>query len=150
MYERIIRMANRTAERFGTRDPEEICRRLGIVVVHTDLPKMVSGFYMENGGRQAVVISDVLEPPYSDVCVAHELGHALLHKGINTVFISENTNLVVGKYEREADLFAVSLLMDETDAGLFDKSTEEIASETALPEYAVEMWWIHKKPHCVR
>lgn len=46
------------------------------------------------------------------VC-AHELGHALLHPGINTPFLKASTLFSVNKLEREANEFAVELLLPD-------------------------------------
>ncbi|MCQ5203515.1 ImmA/IrrE family metallo-endopeptidase [Mordavella massiliensis] len=44
------------------------------------------------------------------VC-AHELGHMLLHKKANAIFMDSRTQLNTTKYENEADRFAMSLLI---------------------------------------
>lgn len=46
------------------------------------------------------------------VC-AHELGHAVLHPGLNTPFMKANTLLSTDRIEREANTFAVELLMPD-------------------------------------
>lgn len=46
------------------------------------------------------------------VC-AHELGHALLHRNINTPFLSKNTLFSIDKIERQANTFAVELLLPD-------------------------------------
>ncbi|WP_425059172.1 ImmA/IrrE family metallo-endopeptidase [Sporomusa carbonis] len=46
------------------------------------------------------------------VC-AHELGHAIYHHDINTPFLKANTLFSTAKIEREANIFAVELLMPD-------------------------------------
>lgn len=112
MTERVVQLAKQLKEEYKTDDPYELCRCLGITLVRTDLPDSIDGFYMEQGGRQAIVIKAALESPFDIACAAHELGHAVLHKGMNTIYLSDRTPSVTSKYEREADLFAAVLLLD--------------------------------------
>ncbi len=139
MTKNIFALAQNLKETHGTSKPKELCAILGISYVVADLPDSVKGFYMENGGRQAVVVSNSLPEKQRTVCAAHELAHAILHKGLNAVFITESTNLVLGKFEREADLFATSLLLNENLTDEY-QSTGEICSDTGLPEYAVQSY----------
>jgi Zn-dependent peptidase ImmA (M78 family) len=44
------------------------------------------------------------------VC-AHELGHAVLHPDINTGFLKKHTLFPIGRFEREANEFAINLLL---------------------------------------
>ena len=91
-------------------------------------------------GKQAVVISDSIKAPLDSACTAHELGHALLHKGVNAVFLTDSTNFVTGRYEREADLFAAALLINVEDIIQNGSSIERIAKITGVPSYAVEQY----------
>ncbi len=98
---------------------------------------------METADGVSVVISNTLRSPDDRACAAHELGHALLHRGVNTFFLSENTNLVCGRYEREADLFAAALLLDEEALAL--GNINDISNYTGVPEYAVRIMCDHIK-----
>ncbi len=139
MTRNIFSLAHRLKETHETNNPKELCAILGISYVIADLPDSINGFYMENGGRQAVVVSDSLPERQRTVCAAHELGHAVLHKGMNAVFITENTNLPLGKFEREADLFATSLLLGDTFAEEYS-NTQSISTDIGLPEYAIQSY----------
>lgn len=140
MIRRIIDLAEKTKQDYGTCDPCELCRCLGITLLHADLPRRINGFYMETAGKQAVVISDSIKAPLDSACTAHELGHALLHKGVNAVFLTDSTNFVTGRYEREADLFAAALLINVEDIIQNGSSIERIAKITGVPSYAVEQY----------
>ncbi len=143
---RFIKLTEELKSKYKTADPFELCRCLGFLVIRTDLPKSVRGFFMETADGVSVVISNTLPSPVDRACAAHELGHALLHRGINTFFLSENTNLVGGRYEREADLFAAALLLDEEALSLGNVC--DIAKLTGIPEYAVGIMcdYIKAKP----
>lgn len=44
---------------------------------------------------------------------AHEMGHMLLHKNANTIFMDSRTMLNTNRYEKEADIFAMNLLVGD-------------------------------------
>ena len=46
---------------------------------------------------------------------AHELGHMLLHKKSNAIFMDSRTQLNTSKYEIEADRFAINLLVPDDE-----------------------------------
>ncbi len=140
MIRRIMNLAEQLKQEYNTCDPSELCRCLGITLLRADLPRRINGFYMETAGKQAVVISSSIKEPLDNACTAHELGHAILHKGINTVFLTDSTNFVTGRYEREADLFAAALLINIEDTRQSGGSVEEISKMTGVPCYAVEQY----------
>lgn len=138
MNKRIEQCALSLKQKYGTNDPLELCRCLGITFLKTDLPRKLSGFYMEKSGRQAIAVSEALSSTAERAVIAHELGHALLHRGLNLLFLCENTNFVQGRYEREADMFAAALLIDKNEARSGDRSLEDVSRESGVPLYAVE------------
>lgn len=140
MTRMILCLAEKLKQEYGTCDPKELCRCLGITLLRADLPRKINGFYMETAGKQAVVISSAIGAPLDTACTAHELGHALLHKGVNAVFLTDSTNFVTGRYEREADLFAAALLLDSEDIKENGDSFEDISKMTGVPCYAVEQY----------
>lgn len=62
--------------------------------------------YLDN---EIVFIRDDLPSEYEKFVLAHELGHAILHTEINLAAYNSNL-LVKGKYERQANYFALKLL----------------------------------------
>ena len=100
-------------EEHGTRDPFAIASAMGMKIIVCPLPESIRGFYLMLFDTQLIYINDALEgAPQAETC-AHELGHALLHPALNTLFIKANTDMLVGRYEREAELFSVCLLYDD-------------------------------------
>ena len=74
-------------------------------------------------------------------CLAHELGHAILHEQLNWAFLSQNTYFVTEKYEREADLFAAYLLLGSPiKEKLQNKSLQEISEKYHIPLAIIEEW----------
>ena len=121
---------------FGTADPYEICRRMNIILTTAPLPKVTRGFCLTLKSGRAIVVNDALNRKEAKACIAHELGHIVLHEGLNYIFMSQNTCMVTGKYEREANVFAAHLL---TDGFVLDDGVtiSQIAAKFALPEDAI-------------
>ena len=111
MEQTIKQQAGNLIKKFGTADPAEICRRMNIILTTAPLPKVTRGFCLTLKSGRAIVVNDQLNSKEAKACIAHELGHIVLHEGLNYIFMSQNTCMVTGKYEREANLFAAYLLM---------------------------------------
>jgi len=109
----IKKLTHALREEHGTRDPFAIARAMGMQIIVCPLPESIRGFYLMLFDTQLIYINDTLEgAPQAETC-AHELGHALMHPDLNTLFIKANTDMLVGRYEREAELFSVCLLYDD-------------------------------------
>lgn len=113
--ERIREIAARLVSLYGTGDPFEICENLDIAVLTVELPFQIRGFYSRILQTPIIYLNTALrdERERRAVC-AHELGHAVLHAAHNSLFLKQNTDFVTAKYEKEADLFAGYLLLDDT------------------------------------
>lgn len=137
MFSKIKDILKRLIERYGTSDPEELCHRMNIVLVDCDLPKVTKGFCFTLSSGRAIVLNNTLPMGERRACIAHELGHALLHNGVNYMFVRENTCMVTGRYENEADVFAVMLILWNKNIPE-GTTTEQIAKKYRLPEEAVQ------------
>lgn len=124
-------------QKHGTLNPIEICKGMGIVLLFTDLPKQTRGFYMSTSFGSAIVVNETLNETERTACIAHELGHATLHEGLNYVFMNSSTQMVTGRYENEANQFAALLLLQNLD-GDFPDTTVKLADMISLPVSAVE------------
>ncbi|MGL6064218.1 MAG: ImmA/IrrE family metallo-endopeptidase [Fusobacteriaceae bacterium] len=99
-------------ERWGTRDPFRLCEYLKIVVSYKELEN-IRGYYTKCLKKKNIVLNENLDELSMKVVLAHELGHAILHKKeINLMKESFMfpKNLVV---EKEANKFAAELLIDD-------------------------------------
>lgn len=111
-------IAESLVQKHRTRDPFRIAQELGFVVIRTPLAG-IRGFYQYMKRRHIIyVCSDLPEPEARFVC-AHELGHALMHRGYNRIFTDTNTYFVTDRPEIEANRFAVDLLYDDEDLRFF-------------------------------
>ncbi|MDK8193739.1 ImmA/IrrE family metallo-endopeptidase [Paenibacillus sp. UMB7766-LJ446] len=103
-------------KRFKTNDPFIIAERLNIHIRYCNLGNSTRGFYYRKLRRRFIVIHDGLNDPWKRFVCAHELAHDRLHPGISRFYIDEQSFFSAGKFERQANLFAVKLLMSNTSA----------------------------------
>ena len=106
------RLAKRLAHECDTHDPYKICKLLGILVLLHPLVG-VRGYYKQVGDLDFIVIADDLPEHVARFVCAHELGHKLLHSGLNRVFMDSRTCMETNRYENSADRFACNLLFYE-------------------------------------
>lgn len=123
----IKKLANKLAGKYGTRNPFEIIKGMNVILVFADLIE-IRGFYQYFQRNNIIYIDQNL--PYKEqvfVC-AHELGHMLMHKKSNTVFMDTKTHFNTSIYENEANTFAAELLIpDEIILENKDFTKEQIA-----------------------
>ena len=107
----IQREIDKIIKRHKTNCPFEISDQKNIHVVHWDLHEEIWGFYRYERRNRFIFINDNLDFYLKRYVCAHELGHAVLHTKINTPFLKANTFYSVDRIEREANEFAVNLLL---------------------------------------
>lgn len=117
----------------GEVDVEAVANLLGMEVVTWPLrvlKEMVIGDF--------ICVAERLDPGWRRWVVAHAIGHRLMHPG-NHVWIRFHTGLA-HRFEREAEDFACSLLLDvreAVDAGLTE--SWEVAEHFGVPEEFVRL-----------
>lgn len=132
--EREEKLAKKLYQKYKTDDPFAICEAMGYLTVFAPLVE-VRGFYQRVLRNHIIYIDEgLLEEEQRFVC-AHELGHSLLHKGENAIYLDRRTLQVVGKYERSADRFAAVLLCPDDDELLdyADQSIDQLSALFGLP-----------------
>lgn len=105
-------LVSRLVAEHGTRNPYTICKNLEIVILRSPLLE-TRGFYQCEDEVGIIHIAEGLTAWADEFVCAHELGHAILHKGLNRIFMDSRTFMVPGKYENSADKFACNLLFSE-------------------------------------
>lgn len=109
----IKQKANSLARKYNSRNPLEIIKNLNVILVYYPL-KDVRGFYQFFQRNNIIYIDDNLPENEQIVVCAHELGHMLLHKNSNALFMDTRTHFVTTKYENEANTFAAELLIPDS------------------------------------
>ena len=95
----------------GSRDPIRIA--IGIAICPLG---ELSGFYKLIKRKKWIFINeDLMDSDMFRVVVAHELGHAFLHRTKECAFIKNRTLLLTSWVEREANMFAAELLIPDCE-----------------------------------
>lgn len=96
------------AEKYKTCNPFCICKNLGVYVEYANLDNPLGDtIYLD--GSPIIILSNKLEETSKKYFVcAHELGHVVLHNGIQNYYLINRTTK--RKMESEADRFASGLL----------------------------------------
>lgn len=96
--------------RFKTTDPFVIAEGLNILIRYADLDEEIRGFYYRMMRRRFIVLNTGLDDYMKRIVCAHELGHDRLHPGVSQFWVDERSFRNMGKYERQANKFAIKLL----------------------------------------
>lgn len=95
--------------------------------------------YQHDFRKKLIYINSKLDHQVQRQVLAHELGHALLHKKVNIVFLDTHTCLNVDKLEVEANTFAAELLIpDDEITQYYEYSSECLACIFGVQEKLVE------------
>ena len=135
----IKKIVNSLVKKHKTRNPFEIIRGMNVILVPVPL-EGVRGFYQYFQRNNLIYIDESLpEHEQLHVC-AHELWHMLLHKKANALFMDTYTGFNTTKYEKEADLFAMELLMpDEVFLEYQEFTTDQIARALGYNEELIRL-----------
>ena len=98
-------------QKCGTRDPFRIADQLGVLIQIGDIGAC-SGCYMFLKNHRYIFLNQNLTDQEAQMVLAHELGHAILHRKQSCYFLREKTLLLPG-IEREANIFAAELLIPD-------------------------------------
>lgn len=108
----IASKAKSLVKKHGTRNPFKIIESLNVILVFYPL-EGVNGFYQYFQRNNIIYIDERLSESERLFVCAHELGHMLMHKKANAIFMDSRTQLNTTKYELEADRFAIDLLISD-------------------------------------
>ena len=126
-------------KKYDTRDPFVLAANLNIEVQICDLGHR-SGCYMFLKNHRCIFLNENLPRTEKDLVMAHELGHAIMHRKQNCYFIQNKTLLLNSKTEREANIFAAELLIgDELIAEHQDFTIAQLARLTGYAEKLIEL-----------
>ena len=127
-------IVERTVHKYGTRSPYELAERMGIIVQKRDLGT-IRGYYFKKYRVKLITLNENLSELDERFVFAHEIGHSVMHEDANTPFLMENTLFSKNKLEREANLFAIELLVpDEIVTENPDLTLEQMARLTGYRE----------------
>lgn len=129
---------NKIVKKYGTRNPFELAKLLGIEVQIGD--PGCAGCYMYLKKHRYIFLDQTLNEYEKMQVMAHELGHAIMHRKQNCYFIRNKTLLLNSKTERAANIFAAELLIeDEILIEHRDYTLEQLARLTGYEEKLIEL-----------
>lgn len=112
---------------YQTRNPFEMIKGMNVILVRCPLDG-VRGFYQYFQRNNIIYIDESLTETEQMFVCAHEMGHMFLHKKSNAVYMDSRTYLNTNRFENEANLFAMELLVsDEFLADHKQFTTEQIS-----------------------
>jgi Zn-dependent peptidase ImmA (M78 family) len=129
MRGKIKKIVKKLIKKYGTNNPFEICDALGIWVYKVELGSL-KGHHIYEKRKKVIFLNENLSYVESFFACAHELGHALLHKGHNKYFNLECTFQVTEKHEIEAHRFALDLILTSERLSEFEGCTLEQMSKS--------------------
>ena len=131
--------AIRLMKRCKSNDPFTIARLLNILLIYCPLVGL-NGFYQYHKRNHIIYLSEDLDEHLACFVIAHELGHMQMHRSMNTVFMDAKTYNPHSRFERQANTFAVELLLpDELLRKYADCSIYQLARSVGVPENFVEL-----------
>lgn len=114
-------------KKYGTSDPFELADALHITVLYEELGT-IHGYYNKPLRMKQIHINCNLNEKMKKFTCAHELGHAILHPDANTPFLRNSTFFSIEKMEKEANTFAMYLLVpDEILSENNNLTTEQLS-----------------------
>lgn len=135
----IKKMVDKLARRYGTRNPFEMIKGMNVILVFYPLHG-VRGFYQYFQRNNIIYIDEALSDHDKAFVLAHELGHMMLHRKSNAIFMDTRTQFRTSKYELEADRFAVELLIsDETIEDNKDLTAQQLSRLFGYNERIIEL-----------
>ncbi|WP_339171530.1 ImmA/IrrE family metallo-endopeptidase [Anoxybacillus sp. FSL W8-1294] len=142
MANQIKQIVEKLVKKHGTNNPFEIASQKGIVLLFEQLGG-IYGYHHSFKRINIIHINSELNESMQRFVCAHELGHAVLHPELSTSFLQKNTLFCMDKVEREANEFAVELLL--SDDVLYTYRGTDATIYEAAATYGVPSKLIHLK-----
>ncbi|MFB0840993.1 ImmA/IrrE family metallo-endopeptidase [Paenibacillus oleatilyticus] len=128
----VLHLVKKLKNLYRTNDPFRIAQSKNITVVFEYLGRSTWGYFSNVNRIPIIHLHEELDDMNARFTCAHELGHSLMHPRVNTPFLKKNTLQSIDRIEREANQFAVELLM--TDELLLEgMSIYEAATSCGVP-----------------
>ena len=134
-----INIANSTVKKYKTRDPFQIAKEKNVILVYAPLID-IRGFYQYFQRQHIICIDQDLSDQQKKFVCAHELGHMMMHKNANKVYMDTQTFFNTNKFENEANEFAVNLLIP--DCEIYDNkelTTEQLSRLLGYEEAMIKL-----------
>ena len=114
MREDIKTIVNKLIKKYKTNNIYELIRSLDISIFELPFDEEI-GMYKFIKNNKVIIISEGLQEETKRFILAHELGHAILHRKENCFYLKHNTLAKTNTYEVEANKFASELLINDNE-----------------------------------
>ena len=119
---------------YDVRNLKELCRDLSIILMYSGMGKTENackGFFLTHSKIKTITINTDLPELIQNIVLAHELGHAILHKNATSHLFHEFQLFdEVSTLEYEANIFAAEMLLDDLNENY---SFFQVASKLNVP-----------------
>lgn len=99
-------------EKHASNNPFIIAENLNVIIIYSNMRNTL-GFFSKYNRSKFIHLNCNLNNNLKNFVCAHELGHSILHPDVNTPFLKKHTLFSMDKIEREANKFAVELLLPD-------------------------------------
>ena len=137
----IKRELKKIKRKFKTMNPLEIAEKLDVVICDSFLPDKLRGFFQISNRVIIIYLNNRLSEIERRIVFAHELAHALLHRGMNRIFMDSRFLNVPNRYENEANLLAAYMLISDDDISEYishEYTVGQIADMTGIDEVFIK------------
>ena len=127
-------IVKRLKKNHNTYNPFKICENFDIVVHYEELGEIL-GFYDVHFRMKSIHLNASMPDDMLPFVCAHELGHSILHPNVNPPFLRKHTLFSIDKIERQANTFAVKLLLpDDLLDEYSDINFAALAKSNGIPD----------------
>lgn len=118
--ELISKEVHRVQKKYADSNPFSLCRAMRISVMSESMgtgSRGCKGFYLLQSRKQFIVINSDLSLELQRIILAHEIGHAVLHRKASGIKAFHDFSLFdeTSLYEYEANIFAADYLLDDDE-----------------------------------
>ena len=126
-------------KKYKTNDPFRIAAKRHIHILYEPLGSTM-GYFSRDFRIGFIHINQYLPGEEKIFVCGHELGHGVMHQDINTPFLKRHTLFSTSKIERQANTFAVELLLPDSLLREYsDCSIINIAKNQGVPEKLIQL-----------
>lgn len=137
MNEYIKRVVMNLKKKYNTNCPYELARELGIVLIIEPLGKPL-GMYQFIKKNKVIWLNSSMDEDERRYVLAHEIGHAILHKK-SSCYFSSVKNINISKKEYEANIFAAELLLDLSKNDIYSFNGYSISQLASCYKVPIEL-----------
>jgi Zn-dependent peptidase ImmA (M78 family) len=107
----------RLVNKHKTRNPYELCKAMGIKIRYKDCENLLKAYFVVVSRIKSIVLNNRVSDVVARILIAHELGHAVLHKELAFLRGFQEFELfnTASRAEYEANLFAAELLIEDDE-----------------------------------